>query len=372
MLPTLMDTAAAPARLDVKSSLSPVRDIVVTTTTAAAAAPALSSDREAAHRDGRGKVLYGWSQRGTRKAPPGSCYYDQEDVQQRVSASPAPTPIGVAYSISALSNVDVALETFDIVLNLNFRYEIHDQDVAEYEKEYKKEVHLKDLADNPNIKVKPPVLEVMNSQSYEFKMWRIIAIDRCLNHRKQWQWHVTFCCQLQAKCSEEFELQQFPFTRQALQVHIQAKQALTQLFFVPFQEPSVQPKWRYCKEKQEVEAVPMRLNFMNCSEELGTWDAKGHHIAFPPEDHLMPLPSGNKYSRCIITIQCQQSAGFFIWNTVPIIICLPILSALAVLEPTDAVADRSSVVFALLLTMATYKVSITSWMPKKELLDVPG
>merc|ERR1740139_1676810 len=101
---------------------------------------------------------------------------------------------------------------------------------------------------------------------------------------------------------------------------------------------------------------------------MGTWDVENHHIAFPSDEYLAKRPSGNRYSRCIITIQCKQSASFYLWNTMPIVSMLPILAGMAFLEDIDKVALRAGIVLAVLFTMAAYKVSITSWMPQKRYL----
>lgn len=297
----------------------------------------------------------------------GASYYDQSMEDDSTEAF-----VGLNYTITALSSVNVAAETFYIALNLNLRYRIPDSDHGPYTavmaRGTLRDEEVQDMADNLEVSVKPPVLEVMNSKAAAFQGWRIISLARCLDTQRKWSWYVTFYCQLQAVCHEDFELRQFPFTKQALQVHIQCKRDMDQLAFVPFLEQSLQPIWQFDKEERRVTALPVRLNYLSCQAEMGTWDVENHHVAFPPLEYLAPLPSGKTYSRCIITIQCRQASAFFLWNTVPIVISLPVLAAMAVLEPMAQVADRLSIVFALLLTMSTYKISITSWMPKKRYL----
>merc|ERR1712032_1550562 len=99
---------------------------------------------------------------------------------------------------------------------------------------------------------KPPILEVMNSLNSEFRFWRITSLDRCSDPRTgEWGWYVTFYCQLSTECREDFELQRFPFTRQSMQIHIQAKQDTHQLLFVPFQERSGQPAWNLAQDMDD-------------------------------------------------------------------------------------------------------------------------
>jgi len=303
----------------------------------------------------------------------GGCYYSDTEVEH-FSKKTRSTLMGVSYCITNLHDVNVAAETFRAVLNLNFRYRIPECDHQHYEK-YKKQgtiENIQQLVDDGNLKVKPPILEVMNSLNSEFRLWRISGLDRCSDPREgEWGWYVTFYCQLTTECRDDFEMERFPFTRQSVQIHIQAKQDTHQLLFVPFQERCGQPAWKLVKrddKSEKAEKADRRFNSMTSARELGSWQVENHHVAFPPEDWRFTLPSGRQYSKFIITIQLKQKTGFFLWNTVPIVFCLPLLAGLAFLEESKSVADRSSIVLALLLTMATYKVSITSWMPAKDYL----
>lgn len=308
----------------------------------------------------------------------GASYYDEPREGKRDKQSTS-TKVGVSYCITSLAKIDAVEETFSFEMNLNFRYKIKEEDVEEY-KRLQQEGNiddLQDVVDSQKIQVTPPLLEVMNCTEQEFKHWRIIGVSKCLDPDiavdrcqagPKWCWFVTTYCQLQAVCQEPFELQKFPFTRQALQIHIQCKQSMDTLLFVPFQEPTWQPTLKIDAITRELKDIQPRLNSMNCSTELGTWDVENHHIAFPPADYLAALGSGRKYSKFIVTMQCKQSPDFFLWNTVPVIMLMPLLAAMALLEPIANVADRSSIVFAMLLTMATYKVSLTAWMPQKKYL----
>merc|ERR1740139_1581322 len=104
---------------------------------------------------------------------------------------------------------------------------------------------------------------------------------------------------------------------------------------------------------------------MNCESDIGTWDVESHHVAFPPGPYLATLPSGKCYSKFIISVQCNERASFYLVNTVPFIISLPILAAMAFLIEPEKVTDRLGVVLALLIAIAAYKTSIGSWMPQK-------
>merc|ERR1719437_272697 len=80
------------------------------------------------------------------------------------------------------------------------------------------------------------------------------------------------------------------------------------------------------------------------------------------------MPSGGRYSMMVITLQLKQESTFYVANTLPVIVFLPLLAWSAAQEEVCKLADRMTTILALLLTMATYKISISSWIPQKDYL----
>ena len=52
--------------------------------------------------------------------------------------------------------------------------------------------------------------------------------------------------------------------------------------------------------------------YKHFSNDIGTWSITNHHVAFVPIELTPMMPSGNKYSRCLITIQAQQKPLFYV------------------------------------------------------------
>lgn len=281
-------------------------------------------------------------------------------------------PVGVRYKVWSFGNVNLVSETFEAEVNLVLRHKIPSADVAGYQElRCQKQVDMEKFwSDEVSLEFKLPRLQVANCgwDDYTFKDFRISAISQGFNPAtNDWDWYVSWACKLLAICREELHLETFPFTRQALQVHIQAQSFPVKCVFVPFHEPAAMPSWVWLRGG--VVEDDLLLNDLRGNADLGNWRVENHHIAFPPKRYTEVTQTGTRFPSFIITIQVRQEASFFLWNTTPLIMSLPLLAGMAVLVPVDALADRLSIVFALLLTMATYKVSITEWMPKKPYLS---
>jgi len=314
-------------------------------------------------------IVGDFAKRGTLEIA-GAAYHDPLDIEQFEKAK----YVGISYQISSLTNIDSVAETFKVVVDLNIMFRINDEDKAPYEEfRNRGSITFQDIVDSAEVSRNshPPIWEIRNAVSTpEWLHERIAAIMQCYDHRAgEWAWYVQLYAQFRCDCYEEFEMENFPFTRNSLQIQLQAKQSFNEIVLIPYNARSAMPHWMlaYNRDKErEVTEMRIRGNTYKCDKTTGNWEVEQHHVAFIPNNISPPMPSGNKFPTAVITIQCKQNWSFYIWNTVPVVFFLPLLTASAVLETYCELADRMSIVLALLLTMATYKVSISSWIPQKD------
>lgn len=307
-----------------------------------------------------------WDERGTLDFD-GAAYHEPGDIEEVEGTT---TLVGLSYQIASLTNVNECLETFKVVLDLNVLYKIDDADVPIYKQYQGFSIKAQQIVDDGRIKVNPPVWEIRNAaESPQIITERLAGGPmQCYDHRNdRWAWYVSFYTQLRVECYEVFEMQRFPFTRIPLQIQLQSKMADNQVLLVPYNCRSAMPHWQLFND-QEVKKMFARGNTYKTDKVTGNWEVETHHVAFVPRCCSPPMPSGNRFSMAIITIQCKQHYKYYIVNTVPVVFFLPVLAATAVFEGPENIADRMSIVLALLLTMATYKVSISTWIPQKDYL----
>lgn len=313
-----------------------------------------------------GNVIEEYDKRGT-SLKQGTAYHDTLDIERFHSAA----HIALSYQIASVNSLDSVAETFAVVMDFNLQFEINDSDVDHYN-EYKDQgnVTFQTMTDDKSIKAKPPIIEIRNSvEKPEYSSERVTGLQQCWNHRKKrWAWYVTLYTQLRVTCFEEFEMERFPFTRNSLQVHMQCKLPMAAVLLVPANARSAVPHYCWNPATQKVSPTYARGNTFKTDRTTGSWAVINHHVAFVPWRDSYPMPSGAYFSACLVTIQIEQRATFFLWNTVGVLVLLPVLSAGAVLQDIGDVADRMSIILALLLTMATYMVSINAWIPQKEYL----
>lgn len=316
--------------------------------------------------EGHNRVVAHYKQRGTLDVA-GAAYYEPKDMEKYQDA----TYVGLSYQVSSVSLINSVTESFRVVLDLNMMYKIDDSDKDQYEA-YRSQgsVSFQDIVDKGKVRVKPPVFEYRNAiETPEESQGRVTEIKRCYDHRSsQWAWYVTLYLQVRAECYEEFEMQRFPFARNSLQVVIQCQMQARNFLLVPYNSRSALPHYFWNEREKTVQECFKRGNSLKVAKTVGNWEIEAHHAFFMPDELSPPMPSGNKFSTCIISIQCKQPAHFFIYNTTVVIVCLPLLSMLCVVEDVDAVADRMSIVLTLLLTMSTYKIVIADWIPQKDYL----
>lgn len=322
--------------------------------------------------DGEDRVVADWRLRGQLEVP-GAAYYSAEDIEKYMDT----TFVGLSYQISSISLIDSVSESFRVVLDLNMMYKIDEGDREAYENWKKKgSVSFQEINDATEegwkVKVKPVVYEIRNAvETPEESQGRIINIQQCYDHRfKKWEWYVSLYLQIRCQCYEEFEMGRFPFARNSLQVFIQCCQSMSQVMLVPFNSRSALPHFFYNAKDDKVQECFKRGNCLKTDKNSGNWLMEQHHAFFVPNHLLPPMPSGNKFSTCIICVQCKQSASFFIYNTVIVVLCLPLLSTLCMVVDVLDVADRMSIVLTLLLTMSTYKIVIADWIPQKDYLTI--
>lgn len=202
-----------------------------------------------------------------------------------------------------------------------------------------------------------------------FESERVIGITQAYNPEEDgWCWYATVYAQMRGSFKEKFELQRFPFIRTAVQIQIQSKLSTKQLLFVPYNIRTCLPSYSYNVAKDKVDRFFPRVNSFKFGKSPGVWNVENHHGFIIPEYMSPPMPSGNKFCTFVLCMQLKQEAGFYLWNTVPIVFALPILSTAALREDLTKVADRMAVTLTLLLTMASYKSTVSVWIPKKTYL----
>lgn len=338
--------------------------------------------RSVKDQDPKKQIIAHFSERGLLD-PQGAAYFEPLDPEMfpdaaasapaAVSAA-ASTHVGVSYQISQLTSINSVEETFKILIDLNLMYKITEGEKERYEY-YQNlgSILFQDIADDPLIITKPPIFEIRNAVTTpEFIRERVPAIARQYDHRhKEWAWYVIGFTQIRCDCYEAFEMHRFPWTKNSLQISLQEKKGFSQIVLVPYNCRSTMPQYRinfHKKPDPTVEEIPPRGNTFKNDRSISNWNIEQHHIAFVPHEVCPPMASGAKYAMCVITIQCKQNANFYIWNTMPVVFFLPLLAMATKWECIGNLADRMSIVLALLLTMATYKVSISSWIPQKDYL----
>lgn len=310
------------------------------------------------------------------QAIPGSFYFDAAQVKEHRPI--IPTYVGFSYQVSSLFLIDEVTETFHIVLDLNIWFKVHDDDKDLYE-EWRRDgtVDLQKINDDHRIKVKPPILEIRNAVSPpDYNSCRVTQLSRGWDHTAdppRWAWYVTLYLQVRLQCYEEFEMQNFPFTRNSLQVQVQLKQNTKQYLLVPYNCRDAMPHYQWKASdpdpsKHGIEPVQIRGNSYKTQRSPGNWAVENHHVAFVPSQYLQVMPTGNKFSTAVVTVLLKQSPNFYLLNTTIVLFFLPVLSALSIFVEVDSVADRMSIVLTLLLTMSAYKVSISEWVPQKDYL----
>lgn len=323
--------------------------------------------RNAGVLEGEDKVVAHYDLRGSLDVA-GAAYYNPADIEAYEATT---SYIGLSYQVSSVQNINPVTETFKTVIDLNFVYKIEPEDKEHYQTYMKQgSVNLQDIVDENICQVLPPVFEIRNAVATpEETSARIIGLQLCYCHRKkEWCWYVSVYKQYRVECFEEFEMHRFPFTRNSLQVSIQCKQNMNTVMLVPFNSRSALPHWRWDAGKNKCVQVFVRGNSLKTDRQSGNWVIEQHHAFFVPDVLLPPMPSGSKFSTCVICIQCKQSAKFFVANTAIIIFFLPILCVFTVVEDVQNVAMRMSMVLSLLLTMSTYKIVISEWIPQKDYL----
>ena len=66
--------------------------------------------------------------------------------------------------------------------------------------------------------------------------------------------------------------------------------------------------------------------YKHLTKDLGTWLMAGHHIAFVPIKLTPRKPSGDQFSRVLITVQIEQQPGFYTGKLVTVLFPLMLIS----------------------------------------------
>mmetsp|Transcript_36267 Transcript_36267/g.71278 ORF Transcript_36267/g.71278 Transcript_36267/m.71278 type:complete len:244 (+) Transcript_36267:734-1465(+) len=103
------------------------------------------------------------------------------------------------------------------------------------------------------------------------------------------------------------------------------------------------------------------------SNMAGNWEVETHHIFFVPEKMTPPMPSGNKFSRVIITLEAKLNASHYLWNGMFIFLLIPFSFVPAIVD-SDQLLDRVMVTLTIVLALAAYKINLTTWIPQKPYL----
>ena len=279
-------------------------------------------------------------------------------------------------------------ETFFVKLEIKYVYEIEEADRELYEQAKKcsdnapkyQEWHDKGIAltDEENapkksFKFPPPVVEFRNAVE-DVKIEREQVTDVYQGAHLPGggeeeqpdstadKWFVTLTGVYSLKCYEKIELEAFPFSRQGLQVRLVCKQNTNQAMLAPFNY--VVPPAVYRGQKAERNFDYLRPNtYKHFIDDLGTWVVRNHHIAFLPLALTPKMPSGNKFSRALITIQIAQEPRFYLLKVVVVFFPVTLMSSCMAAAAKEVDQEVLANQLALVLALAAYTITTTDWQP---------
>lgn len=211
----------------------------------------------------------------------------------------------------------------------------------------------------------PPLLEVRNSIGDTSVVIERVAFITRMYDGNEWAWHVQLYCQYRAVCSEALDLRRFPFVRQNLHVWFVCKKPMAALVPMPFNQ--VLPGFATFDGKNAKEQA-FRANSYKGPMVIGNWRVVNHYLAFIPPSLTPCMPSGNKFYRFQIVIQLEMMPEYYLKNVCLIVFFLCILAVAGFTEDPEAISDRMSVLLTIILTLAAYKSSISSFVPQKPYL----
>ncbi|CAD7970526.1 unnamed protein product [Amoebophrya sp. A25] len=96
-----------------------------------------------------------------------------------------------------------------------------------------------------------------------------------------------------------------------------------------------------------------------------SWLCRSHFAEFYPLSWLAAMPSGARYSRFHLVLQMECIPTFYLLNVHFILLCLVSLAFSTFLIVPNDPGSRMQVLLTLLLSLAAYKGSLTSWTPIK-------
>jgi len=163
--------------------------------------------------------------------------------------------------------------------------------------------------------------------------------------------HVSFTRKIQATFSEQFELQRMPFDRQLLRIKFVAEESVLRMQYLP--------EFEYCTISKKSKSCPLPIE----------WDwgvVPGR--AEPTELRVFRPTEKAQWARFDVLIHVERKPWFYFWNVICVLFFITLCSSVTFTIPIDDVADRCSVLFAVLLTTVAYKLILTSWIPIKPYL----
>lgn len=264
--------------------------------------------------------------------------------------------VGVAYEITDLITVDISTETSKINLELMLLYQVAEADAEMYEtarNERKSFQEVRDMAGDDALQAKPPTIELRNSlEGTQVLSERITDVYQAAG-----KWYICLSMQYRIACQHSFHIERFPFSREFLDLNFVCTQSASKVWFVPYDE-----------------AAPNgheRVNlYTGMTRIVQNWKVVNHFCHFWQADEVPPTRSGLMHHRFSVLLAVQFHENYLVCNCGIVVFLLSLLNALVFAESPQNFADRMTIIMTLALTMAAYKASMGSELPKKPSLTV--
>jgi len=325
----------------------------------------------------------------------GANYFDDP-----AAIGPTVQRVGITYQVASFGPIDVVSEVFDVKLEIKYIYKVCEEDAGLYKIAKERSADNKHddglfqgLFDNgvkqdkdsdefTMLKTKPPILEFRNATALTIVREQVTSVQLMRSIEGEVAHYVSLTGVYSASCYENIELDHFPFSRQGLQVRLVAKMDTNKMLIMPWSAvapPHVvvdPPDGTAPKGIRQVGNSWVKDNFewlrantyKHFAYEIGNWKVVNHHIAFVPIDLTPPMPSGNKFTRTLITVQVEQMPRFYLLKTLIVIFPMTLVSLIAFIASDidgEAVANQ----LAILMALAAYTLMTTDWQPARKSLS---
>ena len=165
--------------------------------------------------------------------------------------------VGTAYQISRVGYIDMTRETFEAQIEIKYIYRIDAADVDKYRK-FMKGVPaggFQEMCDSGDLKCPPPIIEFRNAVDSAANIReQVTSVDYMRPQQGLDGYYVTLTGEYRMQCHESIRLQEFPFSRQALQVRLVCKQQTGKVMLAPY--CFVAPPWKFARKDEPQEGMP--------------------------------------------------------------------------------------------------------------------